>query len=97
MTTHVTALVLLAIAILIYYWDRCWLPWVDCSGIGYDHYVELTCPESEDDVIATEHTESVDVDDTVNGGTVHVYECGSCGRRHRFLWGPPAPIYVGDE
>lgn len=65
--------------------------------LGTTHSVELRCPET-DECFATEKTEPVAIERDVEGGTgIYTYECDECGARHRFLWGPPAPIYVGDE
>lgn len=44
------------------------------------------------DPLATERTEPDEYNDDTGEA---VYSC-RCGRRHRFLWGPPAPLYLGD-
>jgi len=61
--------------------------------------VRLFCPDGpspldgdeEDPVlVGTEDSEPAFRDDPVA-----YYEC-ECGEYHGFLWGPPAPVYVGD-
>lgn len=60
--------------------------------------VSIYCPLVEDSTtetrIATEETEP---DEWIQGEKVAIYECDFCGNRHKFLWGPPTPLYVGDE
>jgi len=64
--------------------------------IGKKATVQLSCPETGA-VIATEHTDPVNIERDVKGGTgIWTYDCGACGSRHRWLWGPPAPIRLTD-
>ena len=59
-------------------------------------WVKLSCPDT-DTIIATEHTDPVDVERDVQGGTqISTYECPNCEADHRWLWGPPAPIRLSD-
>jgi hypothetical protein len=59
--------------------------------------VALYCPladgKRDETRIATEGTEP---DEWIQTDRVAVYECPVCGNRHRFLWGPPTPLYLGD-
>lgn len=67
------------------------------SGNEEDANVQIYCPTTDGDdreIIATEETEPVE---WVQDDAVAVYDCPVCGRRHRFLWGPPAPLYLGDS
>lgn len=66
------------------------------GGANSDPSVELYCPlrgDEEQEPIATEETEP---DEWLQEDRVAVYECPVCGSRHKFLWGPPAPLYLGD-
>lgn len=67
-------------------------------GTGDDANVRVYCPlqdeQTEETRIASEGTEP---DAWVQEDRIAVYECPVCGRRHRFLWGPPAPLYLGDS
>lgn len=67
------------------------------GGSNADPSVALYCPLSdgmdEGDRIATE---GVEPDAWEQEDRIAVYECPVCGNRHRFLWGPPAPLYLGD-
>jgi hypothetical protein len=60
--------------------------------------VSIYCPLSNNMTsetrIATEETEP---DKWIHGEKIAIYECDVCGNRHKFLWGPPTPLYVGDE
>lgn len=74
-----------------------WIRFFTDREVPPKSWVQLSCPETGR-VIATEHTEPVDVDRDVKGGTgVWSYECPECGAVHRWLWGPPAPIRVEDD
>lgn len=67
------------------------------GGSNADPNVALYCPlregRTDETRIATEETEP---DEWVEEDRIAVYECGVCGSRHKFLWGPPAPLYLGD-
>lgn len=57
--------------------------------------VSLFCPYREDFIpIASEETEPVWEQE---GESIYGYQCEVCGRTHCWMWGPPAPIYVGDK
>lgn len=62
-------------------------------------HVELYCPHGEgmtdETRIATEETDP-DYFFDESGGHIAVYKCRVCGGQHRFLWGPPSPVYLGD-
>lgn len=71
----------------------------DLLGLTSSPNVRLFCPDGpslldgdeEDPVlVGTEDAEPAFRDDGVA-----YYEC-ECGEYHGFLWGPPAPVYVGD-
>lgn len=74
--------------------------WADrlLGGVPNEETVTLYCPMSDhrDDParIATEEDEP---DEWYPEAGVAVYECDYCGSRHRFLWGPPTPLYLGDK
>lgn len=77
-----------------------WVRHVTDQDVPPKAWVKLYCPETGR-VIATEHTEPVDIEHDVEGdrdfgGDVGIwtYECIDCGNEHRWLWGPPAPIRV---
>jgi len=67
------------------------------GGTDSDPSVALYCPlrdgMNEETRIATETTEP---DEWIEEDHIAVYECPVCGSRHKFLWGPPAPLYLGD-
>lgn len=58
--------------------------------------VKLKCPETGNSM-ATEYTTPEAKDGEVKGGTLSTYACAECGAKHQYLWGPPAPLYVGDK
>lgn len=76
------------------YW--LWVRYATSRKVPPRSWVQLSCPDSGD-VIATEHTEPVEIERDVEGGTgIWTYDCPDCGSLHRFLWGPPAPIRLVD-
>ena len=77
------------------YW--LWVRYATGRDVPPKAWVRLNCPETGD-VFATEHTDAVNIDRDVKGGTgVYTYDCPGCDTQHRFLWGPPAPILLTDE
>lgn len=77
-------------------WGK-WKDWLrGLVGLEPKHYVSLHCPETGEQV-ATEHTTPYDtVEFPEDGHTSAAYPCTHCGGTHVFLWGPPAPVYVGE-
>lgn len=76
------------------YWS--WVKYATTRDVPPKSWVQLSCPESGD-VIATEHTEPLEIERDVKGGTgIYTYDCSDCGSLHRFLWGPPAPLRLID-
>jgi hypothetical protein len=67
------------------------------GGSNADPTVALYCPlqdgTDEETRIATEETEP---DAWLQEDRIAVYSSPVCEKRHRFLWGPPAPLYLGD-
>lgn len=65
---------------------------------GGETNVALYCPLREEKDAGTRiATEETEPDAWIDEGRVALYECPVCGNRHRFLWGTPAPLYLGDE
>jgi len=75
------------------YWF--YVRWFTTRDVPEKAWVQLSCPHAEE-VIATENTVP-DHEEMTNDGKIAGYDCDECGEHHRWLWGPPAPIYLGEH
>lgn len=63
-------------------------------GTGRTAFVRMSCPDTGR-TIATEDT--IPARWREDDERIAVYRCPDCDEGHAFLWGPPAPIPVGNE